>query len=74
MNAREIYDAIQRNQRDDQQQALFELLSLTQTLSTAVLELAGTEKLKTDKDPLSYKSRLILSEFIGSKGRQVNDN
>lgn len=65
MNAREMYDAIQSGSRENQQQVLFELLGLTQTISTAVLELAGTEKLRTGKDPLGYKSRLILSEFLG---------
>lgn len=66
MNAREVYDAIQRNGHNDQQQALFELLLLVQTLSTAVLELAGTEQLKTGNNPLASSSRLILSEFIGA--------
>lgn len=64
MNVHELSQAIHRNGRDDQQQVQLELLSLIQTLSTAILELAGTEKLKTDKDPLGYKSRLVLSEFL----------
>ena len=64
MNAREVYNAIQTGNRDDQQQALFELLSQVQTLATAVLEIAGERKLRTGKDALSYRSRLILSEFI----------
>lgn len=66
MNARETYDAIERGKREDQQQVLFELLALVQTLSTAVLELAGNVRLKTGNDPLASRSRLILSEFIGA--------
>lgn len=64
MNAREVYNAIQDGDRDAQQQALFELLSQVQTLATAVLEIAGERKLRTEKDVLSLRSRLILSEFI----------
>lgn len=66
MNAREFYDAIQSGSRENQQQVLFELLGLVQTLSTATLELAGDVKLKTGKDPLASRSRNILSEFIGA--------
>ena len=65
MNAREIYDAIQMGNRADQQQAMFELLSLDQTLSTAVLELAGNVRLKTGNDPLMSRSRTHLEEFLG---------
>lgn len=68
MNAREMYDAIQRGGLEDQQQVLFQLLGLAQTLSTAVLELAGREKLKTGTDPLMSKSREQLSEFVELKG------
>lgn len=64
MNAREMYNAIQSNSRESQQQVLFELLSLVQTLSTATLELAGDVKHKTGHDPLQPRSRLLLSEFI----------
>lgn len=72
MNARELYNAIQRNERDDQQQVLFELASLIQTLSTAVLELAGDVKLKTGKDPLMLRSRLHLADFLELKPDKAN--
>ena len=65
MNSSEIYDAIRTGRKEDVQQALFELLSVTQSLSTAVLELAGTAKLKLGSDPLSSRSRLHLTEFLG---------
>lgn len=68
MNAREIYDAIQRGDRESNQQVLFELLALMQTVSTAVLEVDGEAKLATANGPLSERSRLILSEFIELKG------
>ena len=64
MNAREVYNTIQADSPQGRQQALFELLLLTQTLSTVVLELAGDVKLKTGRDPLQSRSRLLLSEFI----------
>lgn len=70
MNAGEVYDAIATGTREGQQQALFELLSMVNVLSFAVLELAGEMKLKTDKDPLGSRSRLILSEFTESKGER----
>lgn len=69
MNAREMYDAIRRNRRDDQQQVLFELLSLLQTVSTAVIEIAGAEQQRTGTDPLAYQRRVLLSEFLELKGR-----
>lgn len=69
MNAREMYNAIQRNTREDQQQVLFELCGLIQVVSTAILEMAGGEKLRTGRDPLSDRSRLNLSEFIELKGQ-----
>jgi hypothetical protein len=64
MNAREMYDTIQRDDPLGRHQVLFQLLLLTQTLSTAVLELAGSTKLKTGHDPLRSRTRLLLSEFI----------
>lgn len=67
MNAREMYNAIRRNTHTDQQQVLFELLSLLQVASTAILELAGRERLTTGREPLTDHSRLILSEFIELK-------
>lgn len=67
MNSREMYSAIQRGTREDQQQVLFELLSVVTVASTAILGLAGYEKLKTGRDPLEDRSRWILSEFIELK-------
>ena len=64
MNARQVYNAIQSGDRDSQQQALFELLSQVQTLATAVLEIAGQERLDTGKDPLSMHSRNVLAGFV----------
>jgi hypothetical protein len=64
MNARETYNAIQSGSREGMQQAMFDLLFVTQTLSTAVLQLAGSEKRKTGRDPLEMRWRLLLSEFI----------
>lgn len=66
MNAREVYNAIETGNREDQRQALFELLTLVNALSFAVLELAGSMKLKDGNDPLGYRSRLLLSEFTES--------
>lgn len=66
MNAREIYNAIETGNREDQRQALFELLTMVNALSFAVLELAGSMKLKEGSDPLGYRSRLLLSEFTES--------
>lgn len=66
MNAREVYNAIETGNREDQRQALFELLTMVNALSFAVLELAGSMKLKEGSDPLGYRSRLLLSEFTES--------
>lgn len=68
MNVREVYDTIRSNKPADQQQALFELLSLVETLSIAVLEVAGGLKQTTGGDPLMTKSRERLSEFIDVGG------
>jgi hypothetical protein len=43
------------------------LLARVQTLTVATLELAGERRLKTGNDPLSSRSRLILSEFVEMK-------
>lgn len=64
MNATQIYNAIQSDNREGRQQALFGLLHMVQTLSMATLELAGDVKLKTGRDPLQSQSRLLLTEFI----------
>lgn len=64
MKSSEIYNAIQTGNRQDAQQALFEILWIVQVLSTAVVEMAGGEKLKTGKDPLSTRSRAVLGEFL----------
>lgn len=70
MNAREMYNAIEHGSREDQQQVLFELCGYMQIVSTAILEMAGGEKLRTGRDPLSDRSRLNLSEFIELKERR----
>lgn len=66
MNAREVYNAIESDTRESRQQALFELLTMVNALSFAVLELAGSMKLKEGSDPLGYRSQLLLSEFTES--------
>jgi hypothetical protein len=69
MNASELYDKIGTgNRMDDQQQVLFELLAHIEILTVGVLELAGHIKRQGQKDdPLSYKTRLLLGEFIERK-------
>lgn len=64
MTSGEMYGAIQRETPPDQQQVLFELLGLIQTASTAIIELAGREKLRTGSDPLMLRSRSRLEEFL----------
>lgn len=64
MNVREVYDAIQSGSREDQQQALFELLAQVQTLGSAVMELDGETRLRTGKHALSESYRLRLREFL----------
>lgn len=71
MNVREAYNAIQAGNQKDTQQALFGLLHQVQVLATAVLELAGDGKLKTGNDPLSFSTRLNLSEFLGLPKRRT---
>jgi hypothetical protein len=64
MKAGEIYDKIHTGNRMDQQQVLFELWAHVQQLTVGVLELAGDIKRQSQRDPLSYKTRLLLGEFI----------
>jgi len=67
MNVSELYDKIQTGNSADQQQVLFELLAHVQQLTIGVLELAGDIKLHSQRDPLSYKTRLLLSDFVELK-------
>ena len=62
MNAIQIQDAIRCG---DREQVLFDLLTMVQVLSTAVLELNGEVKLRTGVEPLMLKSRVMLGDFIG---------
>jgi len=64
MTAREIYNAIQRGDKESQQQALYELLALNQELATATLELAHHVKQLIGYDPVEQRPRLWLSEFL----------
>jgi hypothetical protein len=64
MNARETYNAIATGHREDQQQALFQLLGMVQELSTATLELAGRLERLNGKDALNPRSCLWLREFL----------
>ena len=64
MNAREVYNAIQTGNREDAQQAMFQLLAMVQELSTATLEMAHSVKQLIGYDPLGQRSRLHLSEFL----------
>lgn len=64
MNAREIYNLIQTGNQQDAQQALVELLALTQELSTAMLEMAHTVEEFSGHDPIEQRPRQWLSEFL----------
>lgn len=64
MNAREMYNAINTGNREAQQQVSFELMSLVQTLSTAVLVLAGSWELRTGHNPLEQHQQTILRDFL----------
>jgi len=64
MNSRETYNAIATGNREDAQQALFQLLAMVQELSTATLEMAHNVEGQTGHDPISSRSRLWLSEFL----------
>lgn len=64
MNAREIYNLIQTGKQQDAQQALVEMLSLLQELSTAMFEVAYEVKQLALHDPLGQRSRQWLSEFL----------
>lgn len=61
MNAREAHEAF-GVARD--RQVLLAVLKQVQQVTEAVLEIAGERKLETGKDPLSTRSRAILSDFI----------
>lgn len=64
MKSHEIHAVIERLGQEDQKTILSQLLRMVETLSLATLELAGTIKQDTGKDPLSYGPRVILSEFL----------
>lgn len=64
MTSREIYNLIQTGNSQSMQQALFEMLALTQELATATLEIAHKVKQQTGREPLSSRPRLWLSEFL----------
>lgn len=62
MNATEIDTAL--NNAEDTRFAILSLLRQVETLTVAVLELAGARKLETGADPLSLRSRVLLSDFV----------
>lgn len=64
MNAREIYNLIQTGNQQDAQRALFEMLSLLQELSTAMLETSYSVKQLTGRDPMGQRPRQWLGEFL----------
>lgn len=64
MHAREVYNLIQTGNSTSMQQALFELLSLTQELATATLEMAHTVEEFTGHRPIGQRPRQWLSEFL----------
>ena len=64
MNVRETYNAIESGNRQDTQQAMFQLLGMVQELSTATLEMAHSVERATGRDPLGQRSRQWLSEFL----------
>lgn len=64
MNAREIYNLIQTGNQQDAQQALLEMLSLLQELSTAMFEVAYDVKQLSLHEPMGQRSRQWLSEFL----------
>lgn len=64
MKARGIYNLIQTGNQQDAQQALFEMLSLLQELSTAMLEVAYDVKQLALHEPMGQRSRQWLSEFL----------
>ncbi len=64
MTAARIHHAINSGSESDLQEALLALLAVTETLATAVLEPAGERRLASGSDPLSLRSRTLLTEFI----------
>ena len=67
-NYHQMYESILNGHERQRRAATLQLLGIVQVAATAILELAGREKLKTGVDPLVSCSRLILSEFIGLDG------
>lgn len=61
----QMYESILNGDEKRRRAATLQLPGIVQVAATAILELAGSEKLKTGVDPLVSRSRLILSEFIG---------
>jgi hypothetical protein len=68
MNYREVDEAVRGVSADERQEALIELSKQVHTLALAVLELAGDRERKTGTDPLGYRSRVNLSEFVDVNG------
>lgn len=71
MNVNEIYRAIDSGSASERDQALLSLLKQVETLTTAVLELAGARELETGVDALSARSRVLLEDFVevGESGK-----
>lgn len=66
MNAREVYNALNFGSDDEKEQALMKLAAMVKMLSVAVLEVAGTEH--QGSNPLSRKSRVLLTEYVIDEG------
>lgn len=69
MNAHRIHKLALSQETGEQRKAATETLAYLHTLTTAVLEVAGAMRLAGD-DPLSARSRAILSDFV-SLGESV---
>jgi hypothetical protein len=66
MTSTEIYRLIASgNRQKDAQQALFELLALTQELSTATIELAHHVEQLSGSDPLSSRAAFVAERVSG---------
>lgn len=72
MNAREIYNLIQTGNQQDAQQALFEMLSLLQELSTATFEVSYEVKQLTGREPMGQRPRQWLGEFLELPKKSLN--
>ena len=68
MNARKPGKLARSGNRQEAEEALAALVSIAETLATAVLELAGERPLESGADPLSRRSRVLLEDWVGLAG------